>query len=204
MKKLLRILAALASLLAAGCSNVPHKPANNAAAKSPLCASVLNEGASCFALVRAKNWYSDTGIRVKPGQTYCFRIEPGQKWFDAGRPNTPPEGEPGSMLMNLFAHLKRERDVPWFGLMAGVADFGMEGIQASSAIDSRKLVGKAVYLAAPGAVLVAQGPGGLVMYPNDARGTTERTLAFYDNNSGEIWAGITRMRPGAKCPAVSP
>ena len=149
-----------------------------------------------MALVRADSWYSDTGIRVKPAESYCIRIPRGQVWFDADRPNSPPAGEPGNLLMNLFQWLRRH-DLPWFTLMAGVVGVTQPGIQPSPAIQS--LPALQSQNLAQDRRLNATTQGALVLYPNDARGPASRLAYFYGNNSGQIWVQVSRLQASQPC-----
>jgi len=172
--------------------------------QNPPCPETLEEGQSCFAIVRAASWYSDTGVRVKADQAYCFWVRPGQVWFDAGRSNSPPKGEGGSPLMNAFKYLKRDKDADWFDLIAGVVDTQAKTVQASDDIASRRLL-EHVNLGRDKAMplTVRSGGGALVMFPTDAAGATDRRYYFYENNTGQIWARVTRVRSGEACPAAA-
>ena len=117
----------LAALLLAGCGAIRHQPSLDDSplprelAALPACSEApLRPGGRCIALVRADAWWPDTGVRACAGQTYRITVPPGQRWFDLNRVNEPPFGEPGSVLMNLFARYKRHRGVAWFSLIAGV------------------------------------------------------------------------------------
>lgn len=193
----------LASLLPlGGCAAVNYEPvtldtpppqvSGTPVNMGPHCTAELRAGAACMALVRAQDWYSDTGVRVKEGQAYCIRVPPGQVWFDAQRRNSPPDGEPGSLLMNVFKWLKRH-DQPWFTLMADVAQEGAAkdiaswpALQSHSVAQHRKLDVKA--------------SGALVLYPNDARNLfSSDDQYFYRNNRGQIWVQLAHLQPGQPC-----
>lgn len=153
------------------------------------CPAALEPGRRCWALVRAWDWYSDTGVRVARDQAYCLRIPAGQVWLDRNRRNTPPQGEPGNLLMNAFGFLKRH-PLPWFTLMAGVVEGVPPGLQASADIQSRREV-QAQDLSAQRRLAVAAA-GALVLYPNDAR-------FFYRNNHGQIWVQVERLQGAQPC-----
>jgi len=157
------------------------------------CPAALDTGQTCIALVNARNWYSDTGIRVKPAESYCIRIPRGQVWFDAGRPSTPPDGEPGNLLMNLFKWLKRH-DLPWFTLMAAVVGVDQPGIAPDLTLASQQSQNLA-----QDRRLEVKSPGALVLYPNDARGPASRLAYFYGNNSGQIRVQVSRLQASQAC-----
>ncbi len=183
--------------LAGGAAAQPAPPVPLVDAK-PLthqlpCPATLAPGQTCLALVDARNWYSDTGIRVAPAQSYCLRIPTQQVWFDAGRPSSPPVGEPGNLLMNLFTWLKRH-DLPWFTLMAGVVGLDQPGIPPGPALASQQSQNLA-----QDRRLEVNAPGALVLYPNDARGPAGHLTYFYANNSGQIWVQVTRLQASQAC-----
>lgn len=222
------LLSLLAWIAVSGCSSIMYTPVTVDSPipevvrqeRIPVCSEALSEGLSCLALVRAENWFSDTGVRVGPGQSYCFQVPPGQAWFDAGRRNSPPQGEHGSTAMNWLAFAKRH-EVPWFTLMAGVVlttpvpllkaaptvlvDVQSKEFRVSltawdvyNVADQRhELTGGEVKSEA--FVTSTKVSGALVMYPNDAWGPTGHPDWFYENNSGQIWVRITRVRPGEGC-----
>lgn len=184
----------------AGCASREHQAEPPAAAPvvngqsvqvTGPCPATLDPGRSCWALVQAWNWYSDTGVRVARDQTYCIRIPSGQAWRDANRHNSPPKGEPGNLLMNAFGFLKRH-PLPWFTLMAGVVEGAGPGIQPSSDLKPRPEV-QSQDLSSQRR-LVTTAAGALVMYPNDARGDW-----FYSNNHGQIWVQVQRLQDAQPC-----
>ena len=107
-------------------------------------------------------------------------------------PLDAPDGEPGSLLMNVFKWLKRH-DQPWFTLMADVAQEGAAkdiaswpALQSHSVAQNRELDVKA--------------SGALVLYPNDARNLfSSDDQYFYRNNRGQIWVQLAHLQPGQPC-----
>jgi hypothetical protein len=197
-----RVFLVLVCLQIIGCASIKYEPVLVDSAVPTLggkplsaqlpCPDSLDAGMSCTAVVRAENWFSDTGLRVRAGESYCIRTPKGQVWFDAGRRNSPPIGDSGSSSMNLFKPLKRH-GFPWFTLMAGVVDFHGNKMQTSEVLKS-SVLRQFKRMDGDGKLEIAEA-GALVMYPNDARGPEY----FYANNSGQIWVQISHLQPTEVC-----
>lgn len=181
-----------------GCAAVRYEPTSYDSPKPvlkdvPGClpAGSLAPGGECLALVRADQWWSDTGVSVKKGVTYRLTVPPHQVWFDKGIVNKPPHGDPGNRLMNLFARYKRHEGGLWFSLIAAVVEPG-------SGLDRREYqsvdIGAASHKDCDSVIFVAQEDGALSLYPNDARGPATHPAFFYENNSGQIWVRVRRLR----------
>jgi hypothetical protein len=213
MTRLLRLALSVTLLALAGCASVVYEPVMVDSPmpagfdKLPACGAGLEPGKSCLVLVRAGNWHSDTGISVEPGQVYRFDVPLGQVWFDKGRRNSPPHGEPGNFVMNMRAWAKRHCE-PWFTLMAGIAPAADSAPGPSGAMPPAKAILHSDVLQseslAKNCALVARAAGVLVLYPNDARGPTGRPDHFYANNSGQIWVKVTRLDMSQACPVATP
>jgi len=184
--------------LLAGCAQVSYErvhldsPRPKATKGVPPCSGSLKENATCLALVRANQWFSDTGLTVATGERYRISVPACQFWYDEGRLNVPPAGEAGNGLMNLFSNLKRHRESDWFSLIAAVLSSSGEPLEP------------VVDLGRGGAdgVIAPMANGKLVMYPNDARSTNEDQEYFYRNNHGQVWVMVTRC--AQSCPSVVP
>jgi hypothetical protein len=164
----------------------------------------LKVGGKCLVLVRASDWYSDTRISARPGSTFCIDVAPDQRWFDASRINSPPRGDRGSALMNLYAHYKRYVAADWFSLIVGIVQSPTDrgGERRTVSIDDAQLEAASLEelkrCGTNGNVFMAQTPGVLVLYPNDAAEPDPvRKDVFYKNNAGQIWVTITRLPDSA-------
>lgn len=151
------------------------------------CPARLEAGQRCTAVVLAAQWRSETGVQVRPGEAYCLRVPPDQVWFDQTRRNTPPHGERGNWLMQLFNGLKRHPDIAWFSLVAAVHTPDPAGAATHQDLSRMPLV------------QVSQA-GALVLYPNDAVGQSEDPTWFYRNNVGQIWVTVQRCGGACACP----
>lgn len=147
-------------------------------------------GDECLALVRADQWWSDTGVTVKKQAAYRLTVPPHQVWFDKGIVNKPPYGDPGSRLMNLFESYKRHEGGLWFSLIAAVVERG-------PGLDRREYqsvdIGAAIKKECEecdSVIFVAKEDGALSLYPNDAKGPASHPTFFYENNSGQIWVRV--------------
>lgn len=160
-------------------------------APEPACPARLDGGQRCTATVQADQWQNRTGLQVRRGEAYCVQAPAGQAWFDMGRPNTPPHGEPGNWLMQRFNGLKRHADSDWFSLMAAVdpAD--------PASPPTHQDLGRAPLFRATQA-------GALVLYANDAVSPVIDPLLFYRNNSGRIQVTVQRCETGCDCPVAPP
>jgi hypothetical protein len=204
------LLAACCALALAACAEIKyeHVPYDNpppwgTAAPGPSCRTIggqLASGAVCVALVRARDWYADTGLTVHPGEAYCVQVPPGQQWFDASSINSPPRGEEGSALVNLFASLKRYPKAGWFSLIVAVVDpspANSERRPVSAVLDSDRQVEAASLeelrrCGADGNLFRPAAQGRMVFYANDAAVEGPDPEKFYRNNSGQIWVSIVR------------
>ena len=146
--------------------------------------TLLPGAASCVARVEANKSVTSTNINVQPSETYCISVPPNQVWFDKDRRNTPPEGEKGSWIMNLFT--KRHPEVGFFALMVAVQS--ADNTTGQTARNVKKSLNFKY---------TAEGPGELVFYPNDAVSTSWNPYYHYENNSGYIWVTITRCNDRA-------
>jgi hypothetical protein len=175
---------------------ISHDNAMPASVSAPCSVAPLAVGASCVALVRASQWYSDTGLKVAPGQAYCLRVPPHQSWFDAGRVNVAPQGEPGSGIMNVYSSRKRAPEAGWFALIAAVVRHDPEPMSvASEQLDSVDVSGLERPCGPGGDGRRWEPPvaGAMAFYPNDAIADSYDKAFFYRNNSGQIWVVITRL-----------
>lgn len=181
-----------------GCAAVRYEPTSYdspkpVAAGVPGCLSkdaLAAPGDECLALVRADQWWSDTGVTVKKQAAYRLTVPPHQVWFDKGIVNKPPYGDPGSRLMNLFERYKRHEGGLWFSLIAAVVEPG-------SGLDRREYqrvdigaANKKKCEECDSVIFVAQEDGALSLYPNDAKGPASHPTFFYENNSGQIWVRV--------------
>lgn len=182
----------------AGCAAVRHEPISHDSPKPvlpgmPGCLStgaLAAPGDECLALVRADQWWSDTGVSVKKGAAYRLTVPPHQVWFDKGIVNQPPRGDPGSRLMNLFARYKRNEEGLWFSLIAAVVEPG-SGLdrQEHQSVDIGAAI-KKEYAACGSVIFLVKENGALSLYPNDAKGPASHPAFFYENNSGQIWVRV--------------
>ena len=206
----LGLLAAAVAMLAAGCMSIRQQtvpldaPAAAASAPAlPVCARdglgalrTLRLTESCYAQVRAADWYSTSNLWVKPGWTLEVVVPPGQRWYDADRINTAPQGDEGSALMKLFSGLKRHPE-PYFALMAAVVHCQAP---AGDAPARRACVAESgqtpTWIAAPNSTLLIKAKGELVLYANDATLPGPWRELFYRNNDGRIWVRLTLVSTG--------
>lgn len=182
-----------------GCAAVRYEPTSYDSPKPvgagvPGCLSagaLAAPGDECLALVRADQWWSDTGVTVKKQAAYRLTVPPHQVWFDKGRVNVPPNGECGNGIMTLFEHYKRQEGGLWFSLIAAVVEPG-------SGLDRREYQRVDIGAASKKeckecdsvVIFVAQEDGALSLYPNDAKGPASHPTFFYENNSGQIWVRV--------------
>ena len=181
-----------------GCAAVRYEPTSYDSPKPveagvPGCLSagaLAAPGDECLALVRADQWWSDTGVTVKKQAAYRLTVPPHQVWFDKGIVNKPPYGDPGSRLMNLFESYKRHEGGLWFSLIAAVVERG-------PGLDRREYqsvdIGAAIKKECEecdSVIFVAKEDGALSLYPNDAKGPASHPTFFYENNSGQIWVRV--------------
>ncbi|HQR99114.1 MULTISPECIES: hypothetical protein [unclassified Polaromonas] len=181
-----------------GCAAVRYEPTSYDSPKPveagvPGCLSagaLAAPGDECLALVRADQWWSDTGVTVKKQAAYRLTVPPHQVWFDKGIVNKPPYGDPGNRLMNLFESYKRHEGGLWFSLIAAVVERG-------PGLDRREYqsvdIGAAIKKECEecdSVIFVAKEDGALSLYPNDAKGPASHPTFFYENNSGQIWVRV--------------
>ena len=159
-------------------SEVPVDSSSSHVDASKRCPEALLLGQTCWTRVEANKWVSLTGIHVKQDETYCISVPPNQVWFDKDRRNTPPDGEKGNWLMNLFT--KRHPEFGFFALMVAVKAADDTNRQTARHV-SNPLNFK----------YMAEGPGELVFYPNDAVSTSWNRTYHYENNFGYIWVTIS-------------
>jgi hypothetical protein len=208
------LLVIACALLLAACAAIKHTaiPYDN---PRPLgiadCrGAALAEGDSCLTLVRANQWYSDSHLLLVLGASYCVSVPLGQRWFDLERVNEPPDGEPGSGMMNLYAPSKRFRDTSglrpgetssdrvrmdgWFALIAAVVQPSHGNSDDREELQQVSMGGArdCAIASVTGKRLKIEHPGELVFYPNDATLTASKKF-FYQNNSGQVWVLITKM-----------
>jgi hypothetical protein len=143
-----------------------------------VCSGFLDVGQRCQAIVHADRMATSTTLVVLKGQRYQVQAAPGQKWFDANRCSSPPQGDAGNGAMSVLRRLRRD-DADWFTLMAAV----------TRDAEGRDRLGHGQAVASEPVVEV-QHTGLLALYPNDVPG-------LYWNNKGEILACIERLAPGA-------
>ncbi len=128
---------------------------------------------ACTTIIKAAESENMIGLAIDAGEEYMItvpRIQSGmQTWYDASRCNTPPCGEKGSFLMNLFAVLKKAKKSLWFSLIAEIKG---ENKPYDLCLDKN---------------ITATKKGELILYANDARG-------FYWNNSGEVLVEVYRHK----------
>lgn len=188
----LSLLPALCALALAGCAAVKYTPTaydspKPAGPDQSCLTGKLDYRNECLALVRAKDVWSDSGVQVTKGEVYRVTVPPGQSWLDAGRVNVPPQGEPGSPMMNLASKYKRH-DTDWFSLIAAVAGAGT-GFDREERdwVD----VGRMARTGCTSVTFEAQADGALAFYPNDAKGQPELDRnQYYENNQGQAWVQV--------------
>lgn len=150
---------------------------------------------SCFALVRAPDWYSTTNLLVRPGWSVEVEVPPGQLWYDDKRVSIAPHGDEGSFVMKLFGGLKRHKEEPYFALMTTVVRCepvagGKPGLrQCTEAADSQPM--RLVH--ATNTLFIAA-EGELAFYVNDAVLPWHWEESLYRNNKGQIWVRVTMLR----------
>lgn len=143
--------------------------------KEVLCSQVddhrLAIGASCVASIKADISENAVGLHLQGGNEYIVSVDGEQAWYDASHKHIPPQGDSGTLLMNLFALLKKNREADWFALIAEI-----KGTNKCHLHDLSK-----------SSNLLAEEDGLLILYANDARG-------FYWNNRGKVTVIISRKK----------
>lgn len=127
----------------------------------------LDVGETVRIQISARQQENYTGVLVQPGDVHTVTACPGQTWYDGGRPSHPPDGDPGTWLMNLFARTKRAPKALWFALIAET-----EGQRFDLSRDQD---------------VASDRSGVLILYANDTPG-------MYWNNTGEIEVVIVRKQ----------
>lgn len=200
---LLWLLPGLLPGLLSGCVSIRYSPiyADSPAPPSgphSVCKGPLDEdtftlqiGASCMFPIRADEKLTRTPIALEPGHTYRVSVPPNQMWYDDDRPSTPPHGDRGSVLMNLFSKWKRQRNSLWFALIAANVGRAPKSTDEYEARDVSE-----------DPVLSFCVPGRLAFYPNDAIAPSGRE--YYANNRGQIWVRIERAVPEEKSTSTCP
>jgi hypothetical protein len=150
----------------------------------------LAPGDECLALVRADQYWSDTGVIVQKGAAYRVTVPPGQAWFDSARINEPPFGEPGSRLMNVYARYLRKTGGAWFSLIGEVVTQDPTVKEGDRVVD----IGAAASPNCASVVFTAGADGPLALYPNDAKGPDTHPTLHYENNSGQIWVRVRWLK----------
>lgn len=175
--------------LLAGCVSTNHSQAQSdspppPAGSPPVCVPAapavtptLPQGDSCIYLVRADQQLTRTPLAINPGETYRITLPRNQVWYDASRRNVPPDGEPGSWMMNLAKHWKRVPESQWFALIAANVSRNVNSIEQYESQDISK-----------NHDLKFKQPGQLAFFPNDA--VVPILGDFYTNNSGQVWVQI--------------
>ena len=190
--------ALLLSMLLSGCVSISYAPiyADSpppSAATQSLCEAPVNEktltlaeGASCVFPIRADAKLTRTPLATGRGKTYRVTVPRNQVWYDAARRSIPSQGDPGSAMMNVIGHWKRQ-DSLWFALIA-----------ANVSGDVRSTEEYATQDVTIDPVLSFEREGVLGFYPNDA--VTPSGRDFYYNNRGQVWVQIERC--AASCTSI--
>ncbi|OYU44537.1 MAG: hypothetical protein CFE44_12430 [Burkholderiales bacterium PBB4] len=202
-------LAALAAAASVGCAASARAPVKTdsppplpTAAADLVCArdgqgqpQTLALDQSCYALVRAADWFSPTPLRVQPGWVVKVSVPPGQRWYDADRVNIAPEGDEGNVVMRLFSGWKRHAQHPYFALMATVVNCAPVAGDKPGLRPCQQAEGsRAERVTRPTEVLSITAAGELAFYVNDAVLPWGWPSAFYGNNQGQIWVRLTMRR----------
>lgn len=146
---------------------------------------------SCYALVRASDWYSTTNLHVSAGWVLEIEVPDGQMWFDASRINTAPVGDRGNFMMRLFGGLKRH-DEPYFALMSNVVTCQAEIADKPGARQCNDVgASKSSRILKSGHKMYVPATGELAFYVNDAVFPIRWKDMFYWNNKGQVWVRIT-------------
>jgi hypothetical protein len=142
---------------------------------------------SCYTVARANMWQSRTPIEVQSGEVYEITILPGQAWFDLDRRVDPLVGDKGSTFMNLFRGWKRDKDLPWFSLLALTVAKPLNEQEAG--MTTQEFAKSPI--PADGRVAIKH-DGQLAFSPNDASFSQEKGGPLYANNHGQIWVRVKR------------
>jgi len=131
----------------------------------------LAVGASCVASIKAESSENTVGLHLQRSEEYIVTVAEDQVWHDGSYEHIPPKGNSGTLLMSLFAFLKKHRDAEWFALIGEI-----KGAYKCHLHDLSK-----------SSNLLAEEDGLLILYANDARG-------FYWNNRGKVTVIISRKK----------
>lgn len=184
------ILLSLATLMLKGCASVNYEPVrHDSSLISRTCPlpSRADLGNCTVTLVKASQWESSTGIKVKAGERVCVQVPPGQVWFDWDRRNVPPHGEAGTWVMNLFT--KRHPGAGFFSLIVNTKKASDGTLSEGHSVESHPQY-------------VSQHSGELVFYPNDALGGPNDPEFFYRNNAGQVWVIVRPCVGACTCPGT--
>jgi uncharacterized protein (DUF2235 family) len=123
-----------------------------------------------------------SGIKLEPGKTYRFEVEPDYVEDGKGNWATPDGLVESSAVMHLFAPLRRHITSPWIKLYGRVDDGGNENFELGSGVTE----------------YTARSEGELFLYVNDAVfGVLPKWDYFYTSgtgtNSGEIAVKVTAV-----------
>ncbi|MGF6899153.1 hypothetical protein [Paraburkholderia sp. GAS348] len=134
------------------------------------------------------NW---TGIFMKEGVRYRFKVPEGQTWLD-GDSASGAEGTPGNWMQRLFAWCKRVRGANWFELCGAISYPGQPGEAGVPPQPFYFRIGREIEIEAPYS-------GYLYCFANDA------SWAYW-NNQGSLRVEIAESAgmPAGKGAAYAP
>jgi hypothetical protein len=121
------------------------------------------------------NW---TGIFMKEGASYRFKVPEGQTWLD-GDSASGAEGTPGNWMQCLFAWTRRVRDANWFELCGAISYAGQPDSAGASPQPFYFRIGREVEIKAPYS-------GYLYCFANDAAWA-------YWNNQGSLRVDVAEL-----------
>ncbi|MFM0629913.1 DUF2235 domain-containing protein [Paraburkholderia xenovorans] len=119
------------------------------------------------------NW---TGIFIKEGTSYRFKVPEGQAWLNGDTPSGA-QGTPGNWMQHLFAWARRVREANWFELCGAISHPGQPGRTGVPPEPFYFRIGREVEIKAPYS-------GYLYCFANDA------SWAYW-NNQGSLRVEIT-------------
>jgi uncharacterized protein (DUF2235 family) len=119
------------------------------------------------------NW---TGIFMKEGTSYRFKVPEGQAWLNGDTPSGA-QGTPGNWMQHLFAWARRVREANWFELCGAISHPGQPGRTGVPPEPFYFRIGREVEIKAPYS-------GYLYCFANDA------SWAYW-NNQGSLRVEIT-------------
>jgi hypothetical protein len=120
------------------------------------------------------NW---TGIFMKEGTSYRFKVPEGQAWLNGDTPSGA-QGTPGNWMQHLFAWARRVREANWFELCGAISHPGQPGRTGVPPEPFYFRIGREVEIKAPYS-------GYLYCFANDA------SWAYW-NNQGSLRVEITQ------------